>query len=77
LYAIISSGFFVEPGVAMEAEAPAVRVGATPSGLTTDAQQAVDICCCLPGAQQQTRSSGVRRAIDGTDRQTDGHPTVT
>jgi len=27
-----------------------------------------------PGAQQQTRSSGVRRVIVGTDRQTDRHP---
>jgi len=41
-------------------------------------QQSIDISW-LPGPQQQTRSSGVRRP-DGTDRQTygrtDGRPTV-
>jgi len=31
---------------------------------------------CRHGAQQQTRRSGARRANDGTDTQTDGHPTV-
>jgi len=34
-------------------------------------QQSTDISC-LPGPQQQTRRSGVRRPRDGTDRQTDG-----
>jgi len=38
-------------------------------------QQSIDFSC-PPGAQQQTRSSGVRRTNDGTDRQTDGRPTV-
>jgi len=33
-------------------------------------QQPIDISCPA-GAQQQTRSSGVRRSNDGTDRQTD------
>ena len=28
-----------------------------------------------PGPQQQTRHSGLRRSIDGTDRRTDGHST--
>jgi len=35
----------------------------------------IDISC-RHGAQQQTRGSGARRANDGTDTQTDGHPTV-
>ena len=37
-------------------------------------QQSIDIFW-LPGPQQQTRSSGVRRP-DGTDRRTDGRSTV-
>ena len=32
---------------------------------------------CLPGPQQQTRRSCVRRRIGQTDRQMDGHRTVT
>ena len=47
-------------------------------------QQSIDISC-PPGAQQQTRTSGVQPANSGTDRQTDrqtdgrtdGRPTVT
>jgi len=31
---------------------------------------------CLLGTQHQTCMSGVRRVNDGTDRQTDGRPTV-
>jgi len=34
---------------------------------TPAAQQSIDISC-PPGAQQQTRSSGVWRANDGTDK---------
>jgi len=38
--------------------------------LLSAGQQLIDISC-LPGDQQQTRSSGVQRANDGTDGQTD------
>jgi len=48
--------------------------------LLSAGQQSIGISC-RPGAQQQTRSGGVRRANDGADRQTDrrqmdGRPTV-
>jgi len=33
----------------------------------------IDISC-PPRPQQQTRRTGMRRAIDGTDKQTDGQP---
>ena len=36
----------------------------------------IDISC-PPDLQLQSRHSGVRRPNDGTDRQTDGHCTVT
>jgi len=39
--------------------------------LLSAGQQSIDISC-PSGAQQQTRSSGVRRTKGGTDRQTDG-----
>jgi len=40
--------------------------------LLTAGRAAVDRYFLQPGAQQQTRSNGVQRASDGTDRQTDG-----
>jgi len=39
-------------------------------------QQSIDISC-RPGTQQQTRRTLLRWSIDGTDRWTDGHQTVT
>jgi len=32
---------------------------------------------CAQGAQQQTSRTSLLLSIDGTDRRTDGHPTVT
>jgi len=40
--------------------------------LLTAGRAAIDRYPCPPGAQQQTRSGGVRRANYGTDGQTDG-----
>jgi len=40
-------------------------------------QQSTDISCLPPGAQQQTGRTLLQRSIDGTDRRTDGHCTVT
>jgi len=39
--------------------------------LLTAGRAAIDRYFLQPGAQQQTRSNGVQRASDGTDRQTD------
>ena len=44
--------------------------------VTIAGQQSIDISW-PPGAQQQTRRTLLQRSIDGTDRQTDGHRTVT
>jgi len=45
--------------------------------LLTAGRAEIDRYFLQPGAQQQTRSNGVQRASDGTDRQTDGRPAVT
>ena len=52
--------------VALLASAAGRRAAAAPGG-----DRSIDVFC-PPGAQQQTRRTGMQRSIDGTDRQTDG-----
>ena len=62
--------FFVEPGVIMEAEAPAVRVDATPFGLTTPQHPQPPHVFTgrmpfLPPNQQHQSTAGVKRFLLG------------
>jgi len=45
--------------------------------LLSASRAAIDRSMCQASAQQQTHSSGVRRANDGINGQTDGRPAVT
>ena len=62
------------PAFAAERRAAAPCCGAVAAGLPAPA--AVDRYLCPRGAQQQTRRKPLPRSNDGTDRRTDGNPTV-